>query len=32
MDLIKELIKCKDLIRLVMGQINFIRYLIGEKN
>jgi len=28
---LKELIKCKDLFRLLMGQINFIKDLIVEK-
>ena len=27
---LKELIKCKDLIKFLMGQINFIRDLIDE--
>jgi hypothetical protein len=28
---LKELIKCKDLIKLLISQINFIKSLIGEK-
>jgi len=28
---LKELIKCKDLIRLLISQINIIKSLIGEK-
>ena len=27
----KKIIKCKDLIKLLMGQINFIMNLIGKK-
>jgi len=31
MQKLKELIECKNLIRLLIGKINFIKELIGEK-